>query len=328
MFKIIADFLTYGVFRLEGGGHFASSVNYFFYDVFKIFTLIFVVVTVIAFFRTFLNPHKVRDAALKTKWGLGNLVAALFGAVTPFCSCSSVPLFIGFVKAGVPLSVAFSFIITSPLVNEVVFVMMGGMFGWKLAGIYAITGILLGVIGGLLIGAFAPKDGIILEKGEGAAGMSGAGAAGAAKIRNLPKTFDGRIRYAFKDGSKTFKKLFFYVLVGVAIGALIHGYVPQDFFVNYIGKFGIFAVPVAVIIGVPIYAGCATAVPIILSITASGVPLGTSLAFLMAIAGLSLPEAVMLKRVLSYKLLAIFFGIVAVGIIFIGYLFNFLQGLT
>ena len=324
MFQWLADKISYGIFGLGeaafGGEHFAYAFNYFLYDTFKILTLVFVVVTVIAFFRTFFDPAHIKNAMAKTKWGLGNLVAAMFGAVTPFCSCSSVPLFIGFIKAGVPIGIAFSFIITSPLVNEVIFVMMGGLFGWKLAAIYALTGIILGVVGGLLIGAFGPKDGVILDKGDLQARGS------SCKLEQVRVCSSGKIEYAVRDGVKTFKKLFFYILVGVALGAAIHGYVPKEFFVNYIGKYSVLSVPIAVLIGVPIYAGCSTVVPVIFSITSSGVPLGTSLAFLMAIAGLSLPEGIMLKRVLSMKLLLTFFGIVAIGIMIIGYLFNFLEG--
>jgi len=323
MFQWLADKISYGIFGLGEAifgrwpsAPLAGSVNYFLYDTFKILTLVFVVVTVIAFLRTFFDPASIKNAMAKTKWGFGNLVAAMFGAVTPFCSCSSVPLFIGFIKAGVPVSIAFSFIITSPLVNEVVFVMMGGLFGWKLAIIYALTGIALGVVGGLVIGAFGPKDGIILDKGKD--GIVGVG-------EYLPKTLSGKIEYAVRDGVKTFKKLFFYILAGVALGAAIHGYVPKEFFMNYIGKYSVLSVPIAVLIGVPIYAGCSTVVPVIFSITSSGVPLGTSLAFLMAVAGLSLPEGIMLKRILSMKLLLTFFGIVAIGITIIGYLFNFLE---
>lgn len=320
MFQWLADKISYSIFGLGeatfGGLHFAGTINYFLYDTFKILTLVFVVVTVIAFVRTFFDPASIKNAMAKTSFGLGNLVAAIFGAVTPFCSCSSVPLFIGFIKAGVPVGIAFSFIITSPLVNEVVFVMMGGIFGWKLAIIYALTGIILGVIGGLLIGAFGPKDGVILDRDKKGVAQVG---------EYLPKTFSGKIEYAVRDGIKTFKKLFFYILAGVALGAAIHGYVPKEFFMNYIGKYSVLSVPIAVLIGVPIYAGCSTVVPVIFSITSSGVPLGTSLAFLMAIAGLSLPEGIMLKRALSTKLLLTFFGIVAIGITIIGYLFNFLE---
>ncbi|MFA5948093.1 MAG: permease [Candidatus Gracilibacteria bacterium] len=314
MIQYFADLLTYNLFNLDASSRLALSVNFFIYDSIKILFLIFVVVFVIAFLRTFLNPAKLKNMMHKSKYGLGNLAAALFGALTPFCSCSSMPIFIGFLKARIPLGIAFSFLITSPLVNEVAFVIMGGMFGWRLAFLYAISGILLGVIAGMILGAFKLEKNLILEdEGKNA------------EVEYLPKTFSGKIQFAFIESKKTFKKLFPYVLVGVALGAAIHGLVPQDFFQNYIGKYNILAVPAAVIIGVPIYAGCSTLVPLIFSITANGVPLGTSLAFMMAIAGLSLPEAIILKRVMNLKLLAIFFGIVAFGIMIIGYLFNFFE---
>ncbi|MBN2086923.1 permease [Candidatus Peregrinibacteria bacterium] len=313
MFQYIAGIITYNLFNLTNGSKIADTVNYFFYDVFKILFLIFVVVTVIAFLRSFFDPNKFKNNLLKLPFGLGNLGAALFGAVTPFCSCSSIPLFIGFIESRLPLGIAFSFLITSPLVNEVAFVVMGGLFGWKLAFLYAFSGIVLGVAGGLIIGALKMDKEVILEDAEGKRLES-----------KMPKTLEKKMKFALNFGWWTFKKLLPYIIVGVAIGAGIHGYVPQEFFTNTIGKFEVLSVPIATIVGVPIYAGCSTVVPIIFSITANGVPLGTSLAFMMGIAGLSLPEAVMLKRILSFKLLATFFGLVAVGIIMIGYLFNFL----
>ena len=311
MFQAISDIITFQLFRLETETHLADAVNFFFYDVLKILFLIFMVVTIIAFIRSFFDPSKFKKSMLKLPWGVGNVTSAVFGAVTPFCSCSSIPIFIGFVESRLPIGIAFSFLIASPLVNEVAFVIMGGLFGWKLAFLYALAGIALGVIGGLIIGALKMEKEIILEDSEGK------------KLEDtMPKTLEGKIRFAFRFGWWTFKKLFFYVLGGVAIGAVIHGYVPQEFFVNTIGRYEILSVPIAALVGIPIYAGCSTVVPLIFSITASGVPLGTSLAFMMAIAGLSLPEGVMLKRVLSLKLLGTFFGLVAVGIIIIGYLFN------
>ena len=313
MFQAFADIITYNLFNLTEGGQLANTVNYFLYDIFKILFLIFTVVTVIAFIRSFFNPNKFKNSLLKLPFGLGNAGAAAFGAVTPFCSCSSIPLFIGFIESRLPLGIAFSFLITSPLVNEVAFVMMGGLFGWKLAFIYAISGITLGIVGGLIIGALKMEKEVILEDKDSKRMES-----------EMPKTIEAKIKFAINFGWWTFKRLLPYIIIGVAIGAVIHGYVPQEFFMDTIGKFEILSVPIATIIGIPIYAGCSTVVPIIFSITANGVPLGTSLAFMMGIAGLSLPEAVMLKRILSFKLLATFFGLVAIGIIMIGYLFNFL----
>lgn len=314
MLQYIADFITYNLLRLGAENRLALSVNFFIYDTIKILFLVFFVVFVISFVRTFFNSSRLKNLMHASKFGLGNLAASVFGAVTPFCSCSSIPIFIGFLKARISLGIAFSFLITSPLVNEVAFVMMGSMFGWKLAIIYAISGILLGVIAGMILGAFKMENNIILDNE-------------IEKLNEeyLPKTFYGKFQFAWIEGVKTFKKLFFYVLAGVALGAAIHGYVPQEFFQNYIGQYRILAVPAAVIIGIPIYAGCSAIVPFVFSVTANGVPLGTSLAFMMAVAGLSLPEAVILKRVMKLKLLLTFFGIVAIGIMIIGYLFNFLE---
>ncbi len=314
MFKYIADYISYDLLNLAPGMHMSDSVNFFVYDMLKISFLVLAVVSVIAFFRTYVRPEKVKDMIAHAKFGLGNLIAAMFGAVTPFCSCSSIPLFIGFVKAKIPLSIAFSFLVTSPLVNEVAFVIMGGLFGWKVAVAYALAGISLGVVSGLVIGVFGMDSELILEKGSFASRVA---------QKNLPRDFEGRVKYAVSDGWDTFKNIFPYLFLGVFIGAVIHGFVPQEFFMNYVDKYELLSVPIAVLIGVPIYAGCSTVAPTIFTITAGGVPLGTSLAFMMAIAGLSLPEAIMLKKVMSMKLLALFFGVVAVGIMIIGYLFNY-----
>ena len=314
MFQYIADLITYNLFSLEAETRLALSVNFFIYDVLKILFLIFVVVSIISFIRTFMNSKKLEKLMHKSRFGLGNLAASIFGVVTPFCSCSSIPIFIGFLKARIPLGIAFSFLITSPLVNEVAFVIMGEMFGWKLAILYAISGILLGTIAGIILGALKMEDNIILSNN----GKD-------LEDEYLPKTFLGKIQFAFIEGRKTFINLLPYVIGGVALGAVIHGYVPQEFFENYLGQYSLLSVPIAVVLGIPIYAGCSTLVPLIFSITANGVPLGTSLAFMMSIAGLSLPEGIILKRVMKFKLLAVFFGIVGFGIILIGYLFNFLE---
>ncbi len=314
MFQYIANLITHNILNLSEQSKLDIALNFFIYDSLKILFLIFIVVSIIAFVRTYFPISKVQKAASKSKFGIGNIIASLFGSVTPFCSCSSIPLFIGFIKAKVPMGIAFSFLITSPLVNEIAFVLMGELFGWTLAIIYALTGIILGVVAGMILGSLRMDDQIILNDNNKDK-----------KFKTLPQEFSKKIKYSLKEGKKTFKKLFLYVLGGVAIGAIIHGYVPQDFFMNIIGKYNFLAVPVAVIIGIPIYAGCSTVVPLIFSITANGVPLGTSLAFMMSIAGLSLPEGIILKRIMRGRLLAIFFTIVGFGIILIGYLFNFLE---
>ncbi|MFA6296459.1 MAG: permease [Patescibacteria group bacterium] len=315
MFKYLADLITNNILRLEEGSRFAESLNFFIYDTVKILFLIIAVVFIVSFIKTYFSEEKIRTTLSKGKFGIANLVASMFGAVTPFCSCSSIPIFIGFLKSGIPIGVAFSFLITSPLVNEVVFVLMGGTFGWKIATIYAITGILLGTIAGLILGKLKLENQIIIDDNNSKR-----------EEEYLPKTLKGKLEYSWKEGLKTFKKMFWYVVLGMFAGAIIHGYVPADFFEKMLNGFGFFAVPLAVLIGVPIYAGCSTVVPIIYAVTLNGVPLGTALAFMMAVAGLSLPEALIIKRVLKMKLLLIFFGIVAFGIIIIGYLFNFLGG--
>jgi len=212
------------------------------------------------------------------------------------------------------MGIAFSFIITSPLVNEVVFILMGGTFGWAIATLYALAGIILGVAAGLILGKIKLEKEIIMKFDE-IAGES-------LSLEYLPKSFEGKIQYSLNESFVTFKKLWLVIAIGVGVGAAIHGYVPVDFFKHYLNINSMLAVPVATLIGIPIYAGCSTLVPIVFALTAQGIPLGTALAFMMAIAGLSLPEAIMLKKVMTFKLLAIFFGIVALGIILIGYLFN------
>ncbi|MBU0981651.1 permease [Patescibacteria group bacterium] len=310
MFRIFSDYFTFQLLGLQSGTELSSSVQFFVQDFLKILFLIFLVVSLIAFLRTYLPTDKLRRFMKRSRFGLGNFAAATFGALTPFCSCSSIPIFIGFLEAEIPLGIAFSFLITSPLVNEVAFVIMGDLFGWELAFLYAVSGIFLGVMGGWILGSFKMDKEIILGNG------------GKIFDRKFPGTFEGKVRFSVKEGFKTMKKLVPYVFLGVMVGALIHGYVPEGFFEFFLGKYGWLSVIAAVVLGVPIYAGCSTIVPVIFSISASGVPLGTALAFMMSIAGLSLPEAIILKRVMSFKLLATFFGLVALGIIIIGYLFN------
>ena len=306
--------MVYSLFNFDSAAKIGSSVNFFVYDTIKIYLLVLIVIAVIAFIRTFLPPHKLKKAFGKQKFGVGNISASILGAVTPFCSCSSIPVFVGFLKAEIPLGIAFSFIITSPLVNEVVFVLIGGTFGWKIAVFYALAGIILGVVAGLAIGKMKLDKEIVLEFSDNSGGNPGSG--------YLPKSMEGKIQYSLNETYITFKKLWLVIAIGVAVGAGIHGYVPAEFFKQYFNINSLLAVPVATLAGIPIYAGCSTLVPIVFALTAQGMPLGTALAFMMAVAGLSLPEAIMLKKVMTLKLLAIFFGTVAAGIMFIGYWFN------
>ncbi|MCX6807794.1 MAG: permease [Patescibacteria group bacterium] len=318
MLQQFANWLCASVFNLDPTTKLYGSVNFFIYDTIKLYILIFIVVAVIALIRTFLPPHKIKEMLSRQRFALGNIFAAILGAVTPFCSCSSIPIFVGFIKAEMPIGIAFSFLIASPLVNEVVFVLMGGTFGWTIAGLYALSGILLGIFSGLIIGKFKLDREIILKNSE-------PNAEERLDLAYLPKSLEGKIQFMLRESFGTLKKLWWIIALGMAIGAGIHGYIPQEFFTQYLGASSSWAVPIAVLIGIPIYAGCSTVVPIAFALVVKGIPLGTALAFMMAIAGLSLPEGIMLKRIMSAKLLAIFFGITAAGMVIIGYLFNMIS---
>lgn len=313
MLESLAHWLTNNLLKLNPESRLTESLNFFIVDTIKIYLLVFLVMTVIAFIRTFLPPHKIKEVLSKQKFGIGNLVAALLGAVTPFCSCSSIPIFLGFIEAEVPLGIAFSFLITSPLVNEVAFVLMGGTFGWTVAVLYAVAGIALGTVAGLIMGRLNLGKEIILNKGQADQNTL---------TKPELKSLKEKIFFALRQAKNTFKNLWWIILISVAVGAAIHGYVPDKFFTDYLNVKSAWAVPVATLIGVPVYAACSTVVPIAFAAVTKGVPLGTALAFMMAIAGLSLPAAIILKRAMTLRLLLIFFGIVAAGIILIGYLFN------
>jgi uncharacterized membrane protein YraQ (UPF0718 family) len=309
MFKYIADLLTCNILRLDLATPLGQSVHFFFYDVLKIAISILFVISIISFLRTYISPKKVKYWLSHEKFGLSYFVASGFGAISPFCSCSSIPLFIGFIEAGIPMGVAFAFLITSPLVNEIVFVLMLGTFGLTTALTYAGVGILLGVMGGMALQRTGLEKDVIQIDKEG-------------PDYHLPKTIKEKLFYTYEETAWIFKKIFPFIVIAVAIGAFIHGFVPTELITRYIKSESIFAVPLAVIIGVPLYAGCSTLVPIVFAFTQKGIALGTALAFMMAIAGLSFPEAVLLKSVLRMRLLLVFFGIVALGIILVGYLFN------
>ena len=309
MFEAVAQLFTCRVLNLDPASALGQSVHFFVYDILKIAFSILVVIGLISFVRTYISPLRIKSMLSREKFGISYVVAAGFGAISPFCSCSSIPLFIGFLEAGIPMGVAFAFLITSPLVNEIVFVLMFGTFGPGIAIAYAAVGMALGVVGGLLLQRTGLEADIIRIDKE-------------IPQLELPRTMEQKMKYVYEETSWIFKRIFPFIVIGVAIGAYIHGYVPTELITRYIRSDSIFAVPLAVIIGVPLYAGCSTLVPIVFAFTQKGVALGTALAFMMAIAGLSFPEAVILKSVLRLRLLLVFFGIVALGIMAVGYLFN------
>lgn len=315
MLQLAVDWLIYSVFKFDHNSRLISAVNFFIYDSIKILLLLFVMISAIGFLRSFISEQKI-ESWIKGKKGWGNLLACIFGAVTPFCSCSSIPIFISFLKTGIPLGVTFSFLITSPLINEYLVVLMFGFFGWKITLAYVISGIVIGWICGIILGKMNLEK--YLEKD--------------IITKNIPvekdrkyKGFKLRIMFGITEAVLIIEKLWIWILVGVGLGALIHNYVPQEAVQFIVSKTGFFSVPIATLIGVPMYGSCAAIVPIAVVLFQKGFPLGTALAFMMAVAALSLPEAIMLKRAMKLKLIVIFFCITALGIIFTGYLFNLLQ---
>lgn len=310
--RLFTDFLVYSLLGLEPGTQLSVALDFFIYDSVKILILLFAMIFVMAFLRTYISRKRITSALSGKRYGLGNIAASGFGAITPFCSCSSIPIFMGFLEAGVPLGVSLSFLITSPLVNEYVAVLMLGFFGPEVAVTYVAVGMLAGIAGGLLLGRMGLEE--YVESDIVDTSMK----------EKRYKYLGERAAFSFKEARSILRKLWLWIFVGVGLGAMIHGYLPDELIDSAITSAGVFAVPIAVIIGVPIYANCSAVVPIAAALFQKGAPLGTALAFMMATAALSLPEAIILRRAMKLKLLALFFGIVALGIVLIGYLFNLL----
>jgi uncharacterized protein len=312
MLKQFADYVTFSLLGLQPGRHLAEALNFFIYDTLKIFLLLTVIIFCVAVIRSWFSPERTRRILSHNREYVGNVLAALLGTVTPFCSCSAVPLFIGFLESGVPLGVTFSFLVSAPMVNEVALIMLWGLFGWKIALIYIGTGLLVAIVAGIVIGRLKMEKHVQdyvwdIKVGE-------------AEIAE--QTFREKLIYARDYTRDLLKKIWPYVVIGIAIGGFIHGYVPQDFLVRWAGRDNPFAVPVAVALGVPLYSNAAGVIPIVQALMSKGMPIGTVLSFMMAVTALSLPEAVILSNVLKRRLLITFFGIVATAIIFVGYLFN------
>ncbi|MDD5749345.1 MAG: permease [Patescibacteria group bacterium] len=313
--QLLADWLTYGLIKIGPESRLGSSANFFIYDSLKILILLLVINYFMAIVRHYLPVEKLRDFLASRKWyGLDYLLAAAFGTITPFCSCSSIPLFIGFLETGIPLGVTLSFLITSPLVNQVAVVLFAGLFGWKITILYVVAAILLGVIGGFILGKLK------LEKYVADYVWQIKSRKNKTTKNKLP--FRDLLKLFWREGWALTKKITPYVLLGIGVGALIHGYVPAGFFEQYITADNLLAVPIATIVAVPMYANAVGVIPIMQSLVEKGIPLGTAMAFMMAVVGLSLPEALILKRVMKVKLLVYFFGITTINIIVIGYLFN------
>ena len=314
----LANWIIYDLFKVVEGSKLGDALDFFIFDSIKILILLLLITSIMGVVNSYFPVDKIRNFLSRNKLlGLEYLLASTFGAITPFCSCSSVPLFIGFVKGGIPLGVTFAFLITSPLVNEVAIAMFVGMFGLKATIIYVSSGISLGVVGGIILGKLKLEKYLsvwvqnILKNAEIEA-----------EFEEEKSGFLKRIPEIFKEAINIIKGVFWYILGGIGIGAAMHGFIPTGFFEAYISKENPFAVPIAVLMGVPMYSNAAGILPIIQVLVQKGIPIGTAIAFMMAVVGLSIPEAMLLKKVMTWKLIAIFFSVVTICIIISGYLFN------
>lgn len=314
MLQKLSNYAVSSLLGIAPGSSLSGALQFFVYDAIKIFILLSVIIFAVSIIRSYFPAERTKRILSHKKEFIGNVLAALLGIVTPFCSCSAVPLFIGFVEAGVPLGVTFSFLISSPMVNEVAVVLLWGLFGWKIAAIYMSAGLSVAIIAGYSIGKLK------LEKWveEYVYTVQSLGAA----IGTVKQTFKDRLAYARANTAEILQKVWLYVIIAIGIGGFIHGYAPDDFLARYAGNGNPFAVPVAVAIGVPLYSNAAGIIPIVYALMEKGMSMGTVLAFMMAVTALSFPEMIILRKVLKLPLLAVFAGIMTVTIIVIGYLFN------
>ena len=310
--KPLSDWLAYSLIHLPQG-RLGGSVAFFLYDVPKILLLLSGMIFVIGIVRTFFSPERTRALLGGKREGVGNVLAAMLGIVTPFCSCSAVPLFIGFVESGIPLGVTFSFLVAAPTINEVAIIMLLGLFGWKIAGLYILSGLVIAITAGFIIGRLKLER--YVEDF-----VWNVHRPGGPESETL--TWPVRIERAWQSVKEIFGKVWLYVVVAIAIGAIIHGYVPASALASIMGKQAWWSVPAAVLIGVPLYSNAAGMIPIVSALIEKGASLGTALAFMMSVVALSLPEAIILRRVLKPRLLIVFYGIIAVAIVITGYLFN------
>lgn len=308
----LVELLVTSVFNLSMDSKLGSSIHFFIYDTIKIIILLSFMIFMISYVRSYFPPERTKKILARFNGITGNIMASLLGIVTPFCSCSSVPIFIGFVEGGVPLGLTFSFLITSPIVNEAAFIILLGLFGWKLAVVYVITGVIVGVFGGIVIGKMKMEKEVEEYVYE-------------VKVADVePQELDAKARasFAIQNVKDIIKRIWIYLLIGIGIGAAIHGWVPEDFLVQYAGENNPFGVFVAVVCGIPLYSNALGTIPIAQALIGKGVGIGTALAFMMAVTALSAPEMVLLRKVIKPKLIAMFVVVTGIGILLTGYLFN------
>ncbi len=312
----VTDWLIDDVIGMTAGSHFTEAFRFFVFEVPKVLLLLTLIIFLVGIVRSYFSPEKTRKALEGKSLFTGNVLASMLGIVTPFCSCSAIPLFLGFVEAGIPIGVTFSFLIASPIINEVAIVLLFSMFGWKTAAIYVLSGLVIAIIAGWVIGKLNlhhwVQDWVYQSK------------FGNADSEGEKLKFGDRIQYGYNAVREIVGKVWIYVVIGIAVGAGAHGYVPEDFMASLMGKSAWYSVPLSVIIGVPLYSNAAGIIPIVSVLIEKGASLGTALAFMMAVIGLSLPEMIILKKVLKIRFILTFAGIMAVGIILVGFIFNYL----
>jgi uncharacterized membrane protein YraQ (UPF0718 family) len=311
---IFSDWLVYDVFRMSAGARITEAVRFFIFDFPKVLLLLILISFAVGIIRSYFTPDKTRRALAGKRTFTGNVLASVLGIVTPFCSCSAIPMFIGFVESGVPLGITFSFLISSPMINEVAVVMLYGMFGWQVALIYILMGLIIAITSGWVIGRLKLEKWVedwvyATQLGEG-------------DISEDKLTFDDRIKFGYDSMIGIVKKVWLFIAIGIAIGAGMHGYVPAEFLSSFMGKANWYAVPLATLIGIPLYSNAAGILPIVAVLVEKGAAIGTALSFMMATIALSLPEMIMLRKILKLPLILSFIGIVGIGIMLVGFLFN------
>jgi uncharacterized membrane protein YraQ (UPF0718 family) len=310
----LVDFFVYDRLGFDAKTALGSAVHFFIYDTIKIFILLLTIIFIVSFLRTYFNTEKVRLYLQNKSEFTGNIFAAFFGIITPFCSCSAIPLFLGFMQARIPVGITFSFLISAPLNNEIAIAMLFGLFGWKVTMIYIGFGLTVAIVGGYLIGKIPHIEKYIL--------IPVTPLEGELEDVQIDLTLWQRVKDARDYTVDIFKKIYIYVVIGIGVGAFIHGYIPADFISTYAGGDAWYSVPLAVLMGIPMYSNASGVMPLVEVLTSKGMLLGSALSFMMAVTALSLPEAMILKRILDTKLIALFFMIVGFGILIVGYIFN------
>jgi len=311
---LATDWFIDDVLALPTGRHLTETLRFFIFEVPKVFLLLILIIFVVGIIRSYFTPERTRKALEGKSLFTGNILASLLGIVTPFCTCSAIPLFLGFVESGIPLGITFSFLIAAPMINEVAVILLFGMFGWEVASIYIVTGLVIAITTGWVIGKLHVErfvESWVFEI-----------KAGHIEDQEEKSRFSDRIQFGYATVQEIVGKVWIYIIIGIGVGAAVHGYVPEQFMANLMGKSTWYSVPLSILIGIPLYSNAAGIIPIVSVLIEKGVPIGTALAFMMAVIGLSLPEMIILRKVLKLRLIFTFIGVVSLGIVIVGYLFN------